>query len=159
MTVPRDCRQRVGLGFVLMLSLAIFFVDQLAKYVVVSTMRLGEGVAVVPGVLGLTHARNPGGAAGILGDGASVLLVLACVASLAALMWLLRSFLASSSYWRVGSALLFGGAASNLADRLFVGAVVDYVHLMRWVFNVADVAVAVGAVALTLCVLRSALSR
>jgi lipoprotein signal peptidase len=54
---------------------------------------------------------------------------------------------------------LFGGAASNLVDRLFVGAVVDYVHLMRWVFNVADVAVAVGAVALTLCVLRAALSR
>ena len=156
--VPRDCRQRVGLGFVLTLSLAIFFVDQLAKYVVVSTMRLGEGVAVVPGTLGLTHAKNPGGAAGILGDRASILL-LACVASLAAVVWLFRSFRASSSCWRVGSALLFGGSASNLADRLFVGAVVDYVHLMRWVFNVADVAVAVGAVALTLCVLRAALSK
>ncbi len=158
MMVPRDSRQRVGLGFMLTLSLAIFFVDQLAKYVVVSTMRLGEGVAVVPGVLGFTHAKNPGGAAGILGDRASILL-LACVASLAALVWLLRSFRASSSCWRVGSGLLFGGAASNLVDRLFVGAVVDYVHLMRWVFNVADVAVAVGAVALTLCVLRAALSR
>ncbi len=159
MMVPRDSRQRVGLGFVLTLSLAIFFVDQLAKYVVVSTMRLGEGVAVVPGTLGITHAKNPGGAAGILGDRASILLVLACVASSVALVWLFRSFRASSSCWRVGSGLLFGGAASNLADRLFMGAVVDYVHLMRWVFNGADVAVAGGAVALTLCVLRSALSR
>jgi signal peptidase II len=143
---------------VLTLSLAIFSVDQLAKYVVVSTMRLGEGIAVVPGTLGLTHAKNLGGAAGILGATASILLP-ACVASLVALMWLLRSFRASSSCWRVGSALLFGGAASNLADRLFVGAVVDYVHLMRWVFNGADVAVAVGAVALTLCILSSALSK
>ena len=159
MMVPRDSRQRVGLGFVLTLSLAIFFVDQLAKYVVVSTMRLGEGIAVVPGTLGITHAKNPGGAAGILGDRASILLVLACVASLVALMWLLRSFRASSSCWRVGSGLLFGGAASNLADRLFMGAVVDYVHLMLWVFNGADVAAAVGAVALTLCVLGSALSK
>ncbi len=40
-----------------------------------------------------------------------------------------------------------------------MGAVVDYVHLMLWVFNGADVAVAVGAVALTLRVLRSALSK
>ncbi len=105
MMVPRDSRQRVGLGFVLTLSLAIFFVDQLAKYVVVSTMRLGEGIAVVPGTLGLTHAKNPGGAAGILGDRASILLVLACVAWLVAFMWLLRSFRASSSCWRVGSGL------------------------------------------------------
>ena len=105
MMVPRDSRQRVGLGFVLTLSLAIFFVDQLAKYVVVSTMRLGEGIAVVPGTLGLTHAENPGGAAGILGDRASILLVLACVAWLVAFMWLLRSFRASSSCWRVGSGL------------------------------------------------------
>ena len=157
MTVPRN-RQRVGLGFALTLALAIFFVDRLAKHVVVSTMRLGEGVAVVSGILGFTHAKNPGGAAGILGDRASILL-LACVASLAAVVWLFRSFRASSSCWRVGSGLLFGGAASNLADRLFMGAVVDYVHLMLWVFNGADVAVAVGAVALTLCVLRSALSK
>jgi lipoprotein signal peptidase len=96
MTVPRNSRERVGLGFVLTLALAIFFVDRLAKCVVVGTMRLGEGVAVVPGILGFTHAKNPGGAAGILGDGASVLL-LACVASLAALMWVFRSFGASSS--------------------------------------------------------------
>ena len=157
MTVPRN-RQRVGLGFVLTLALAIFFADQLAKYVAVSTMRLGEGITVVPDILGFTHAKNPGGAAGSLGDRATILL-LACVASLVALMWLFRSFRASSSYWRVGSGLLFGGAASNLVDRLFVGAVVDYVHLTRWVFNVADVAVAAGAVALTFSVLRSALSR
>ncbi len=149
--------QRVGLGFVLTLALSIFFIDQLAKHVVMSTMRLGEGIAVVPGILGVTYARNPGGAAGILGDRVSIVL-LACIVSLAALMWILRSFPASL-YWRVGSGLLFGGAASNLVDRLFMGAVVDYVHLDRWVFNGADVAMAAGAVVLTLAVIRSALSR
>ncbi len=150
-------RQLDGLGFVLTLALSIFFVDQLAKYVVVSTMRLGEGTAVVPGILGVTHAKNPGGAGGILGDRVSIVL-LACIVSLVALMWILRSFPASF-YWRVGSGLLFGGAASNLVDRLFMGAVVDYVHLDRWVFNGADVAMAAGAVVLTLAVIRSALSR
>ena len=149
---PRN-RQRVGLGFLL----SILFVDQLAKYVVVSTMRLGEGVAVVPGILGVVYAKNPGGAAGIFRDRASLLL-LACVVSLAALTWLFHSF-PVSLYWRMGSGLLFGGAASNLVDRLFRGAIVDYVHLVWWVFNGADVAMAVGAVALTFSVLRSALSR
>ncbi len=156
MMVPHN-RQWGSLGFVITISISIFFVDQLAKYVVVSTMRLGEGIAVVPGILGVTHAKNPGGAAGILSDRSSMLL-LACIVSLAALIWLFRSFPASF-YSRVGSGLLFGGAASNLVDRLFMGAVVDYVHLARWVFNAADAAVAVGAVALTFSVLRSALSR
>jgi signal peptidase II len=154
--MPHDS-QRVGLGFVLTLALSIFFLDQLAKYAVVSTIPLGNAITVVPGILGFTHANNPGAATGILGQSATILL-LACIVSLAALMWLSRSFPASF-YLRVGSGLLFGGAASNLVDRLFVGAVVDYVQLVRWVFNGADVAVAVGAVALTFSVLRSARSR
>ncbi|MDP8974042.1 MAG: signal peptidase II [Actinomycetota bacterium] len=156
MMVPHG-RQRLGLGFVLTLALSIFLVDQLAKYVVVSTMRLGESIAIVPGILGFAYTKNLGAAVGILGDRASILL-LACIVSLAALMWLFRSFPASV-YSRAGSGLLFGGAASNLVDRLLVGAVVDYVHLVGWVFNGADVAMGVGAVALTFSVLRSALSR
>jgi signal peptidase II len=156
MMAPRN-RQRVGLGFVLTLALSIFLVDQLAKYAVVSTMHVGEGVAVVPVILNVTHTKNPGAAAGILGERASILL-LACIVSLAALMWLLRSFPASF-YSRAGSGLSFGGAPSNLVHRLFIGAVVDYMHLARWVFNAGDVAVAVSAVALTFSVLRSALSR
>ncbi len=154
MMVPRD-RRSIGLGF--LLSLLIFFVDQLAKYVVVGTMRLGEGLTVVPGILGVIYAQNPCGAAGILRDRASLLL-LACIVSLAALVLLFRSFQASL-YWRMGSGLLFGGAASNLVDRLFRGAVVDYVHLVWWVFNGADIAMALGAGAMTFSVLRSARSR
>ncbi len=156
MMVAHD-RQRLCLGLVLALALSVFLVDQLAKYIVASTLRLGEGIAVVPGILGVTHAKNPGVAAGILGDRASILL-LACIVSLAAPMRLVRSFPASF-YSRAGSGLLFGGAASNLVDRLFIGAVVDYVHLVRWIFNGADVAMLLGAMALTFSILRSAISR
>ena len=150
-------RQRLGLGFVLTLALSIFLADQLAKYVVASTLRLGEGIAVIPGILSVTHAKNPGAAAGILGERANILLV-ACIVSLAALMWLVRSF-PDSFYLRAGSGLLFGGAASNLVDRLFMGAVVDYVHLVRWIFNGADVVMLLGAMALTFSILRAAISR
>lgn len=106
MMVPHD-RQRLGLGFVLTLVLLIFLVDQLAKYVVASTLRLGEGIAVVSGILGVAYAKNPGVATGILGDRTSILLV-ACIVSLAALMWLVRSFPAFF-YSRVGSGLYSAG--------------------------------------------------
>lgn len=45
------------------------------------------------------------------------------------------------------SALLLGGAASNLVDRLRFGFVMDYIDLKVFpVFNLADVAIVLGAV-------------
>lgn len=56
---------------------------------------------------------------------------------------------------RPALALLAGGATGNLIDRLRVGAVIDYVDLSVWpVFNLADVAVTVGAGLLVLTLLR-----
>jgi signal peptidase II len=58
-------------------------------------------------------------------------------------MWRRRGELSMTT---AGYAILIGGAAGNLVDRVARGYVVDFVHLHGWpVFNVADVAVAVGA--------------
>ena len=52
-------------------------------------------------------------------------------------------------------ALLAGGALGNLLDRLRLGAVIDYIDLAVWpVFNLADVAVTLGAGLLVLILLR-----
>jgi signal peptidase II len=50
---------------------------------------------------------------------------------------------------RVGLALIIGGAAGNLIDRLAVGSVVDFVDVYWrtyhfWAFNVADSAITIG---------------
>jgi signal peptidase II len=46
---------------------------------------------------------------------------------------------------QVGVALVVGGALGNLVDRVVRGYVVDFIHVHGWpVFNVADIAVAVG---------------
>jgi signal peptidase II len=54
---------------------------------------------------------------------------------------------------RLGLALIMGGAAGNLLDRVIVGSVVDFVDVYWrthhfWAFNVADSAITVGAIAL-----------
>ena len=139
-------------------ALLVFFADRLTKHVVVTSIPLGESITVVPGILSLTHMKNPGGASGMLGDKGNALL-LASIIALAALVWVLRWFPASFSS-RVGSGLVLGGAASNLVDRLFIGAVTDYLDFPSWwVFNLADVAMLVGAVALVFSLLRSLASR
>jgi signal peptidase II len=50
---------------------------------------------------------------------------------------------------RIGLALIIGGAAGNLIDRIIVGSVVDFVDVYWrtyhfWAFNVADSAITVG---------------
>jgi len=56
----------------------------------------------------------------------------------------------------VGAAVIAGGAAGNLVDRFARGYVVDFIHWHGWpIFNVADVALAVGAGLLMIAALRS----
>ena len=50
---------------------------------------------------------------------------------------------------RIGLALIIGGAAGNLLDRVIAGSVVDFVDVYWrtyhfWAFNVADSAITVG---------------
>ena len=50
---------------------------------------------------------------------------------------------------RIGLALIIGGAAGNLLDRLVTGSVVDFVDVYWrnwhfWAFNVADSAITIG---------------
>ncbi len=53
---------------------------------------------------------------------------------------------------RLGLALVVGGAAGNLIDRVYVGQVVDFIALsfLPWVFNVADIAIDGGMVVVLL---------
>ena len=50
---------------------------------------------------------------------------------------------------RIGLALIIGGAAGNLIDRVLTGSVVDFVDVYWgmhhfWAFNVADSAITIG---------------
>ena len=56
---------------------------------------------------------------------------------------------------RVGLALIIGGAAGNLLDRVIVGSVVDFVDVYWrswhfWAFNVADSAISIGVAVMIL---------
>ncbi len=126
-----EVRRSPTIVFVLTPALLVFFADRLTKHVVVSSIPLGESITIVPGILSLTHMKNPGGAPGILGDKGSVVLLVASIIALVALVWLLRWFPASF-FSRVGSGLVLGGAASNLLERMFIGAVTDYLDFPSW---------------------------
>lgn len=132
---------------------AIVVLDQVTKQIVVRGLALHESVTVIPGLLDFTHVRNTGAAFGLLNtvDFPGKTIVIAAVALGALLVMAAYAAALPARQWlaRLGLALVLGGAAGNLVDRLRQGYVVDYVDFYWrgwhfWAFNVADAAITTG---------------
>lgn len=128
---------------------AVLLLDQATKGIVVGALTPGERVEVLP-FLDFVYVMNEGVAFGFLGDGDRSVVLLVTAAALAlVLVWFLRDPTRPWSWLAIG--LLAGGAIGNLADRVFRDAVVDFIDLPAWPsFNVADIAITLGAGALVL---------
>lgn len=142
-----------GLRLELWIAGIILALDQATKAFVRSGLALHESVEVMPGFFNLTRVHNFGAAFGLMNaaDFPFKTVVLAVIAALAlwALTWYGATLPAEQRLARVGLALIVGGAAGNLIDRLRSGYVVDFVDLYWrgwhfWAFNVADAAITVG---------------
>jgi lipoprotein signal peptidase len=117
----------------------VIAVDQLAKALCNDARGGASTGATMP-------VRNPGMLTG-LGGGSGMLTVLIVMAVFAGIGCLLVHRVRTGRVPAWAAGLLFGGAASNLADRIAVGSVRDFLVVGRLVINVADVAVLTGVVA------------
>lgn len=128
--------------------------DQVAKALAQDRIVVGEHVDVL-GPLGLTLSHNHGVAFGLAGGGGAGLIVVT-VAALALVTALFARSPTRPGMW-VAFGLIAGGAIGNLADRIRLGAVTDFVDLPHWPdFNLADVSITAGVLVLALIYLREA---
>lgn len=123
------------------IAFAVLVVDQALKRAVEGSLQVGQSVALIPGLLELTYAKNPGGAFGTL-PGQSVVLLVGSLLAVAVVVWILFSG-EPSRPTIAGCGLVLGGTAGNLLDRVVAGQVTDYLHLV-YVFNAADFAIIAG---------------
>ncbi len=147
----------------LWISAVIVLADQATKAMVRGRLQLHESITVIPGFFDLTRVHNTGAAFGFL-DAAdlpfkTVLLALVAVGALIGLTLYSASLTAEQGLTRQGLALVIGGAAGNLIDRVTAGYVLDFVDLYQggwhfWAFNVADAAISVGVALMILDLLR-----
>lgn len=136
------------------LAALVLVADQIAKAAVEARLVPGEEVDVL-GPLGLTLSHNRGVAFGLAGGAGAPLVVLTVVA-LGVVAYLFARNPTRPGMW-VATGLLAGGAIGNLVDRVRAGEVTDFVDLSPWpAFNLADVAITVGVLALVLLYLRDA---
>ena len=146
--------RRASLLWAVAIALMVFVLDQGIKSLVEGSMRVGQSISLVPGLLDLTYIKNDGGAFGILG-GSRLLLLAGSAVAVVVVLWLLLSG-RPSKLATIGCGLILGGAAGNLLDRLGSGEVTDYVPFSFWyIFNAADAAIVIGVGLLLLSALRS----
>ena len=146
------------------LPMLIVAVDQATKAMVRASVPVHDSVTIIPGFLDITHALNSGAAFGML-NGAefpfkTVLIAVIATAALIGVGVYAASLSHHQLVARIGLALIIGGAAGNLIDRVLAGSVVDFVDVYWqthhfWAFNVADSAISVGVSMLILDMLTT----
>ncbi len=130
-------------------AVAVLLLDQGSKALVRRFLPLHEPQEVIPGFFYLRHCLNEGAAWSILSGARGFLVVVSAVALLL-LIGCRREVLGigrTLGPWTF--ALLCGGIAGNLVDRILTGRVVDFLDFVFGsyhypTFNMADSAICVG---------------
>jgi len=174
---------------ILFLSLILFLIDQISKVLArgfnlswfeinYSGLYLGESKPLIKDVLHITLVENPGIAFGIdpgesLRDLILVITILTCIGIFAYLLFAKNA----DRRVRIAVALILGGAAGNLFDRIFYGYFYNYAPLFQgnvvdfldirffrffifddihgnYVFNFADISILSGVFILIFLILR-----
>ena len=129
---------------VLAIVFFLILADQAIKFLVVSYMKLGESIPVLAGIFHITYIENPGAAFGLFAN-QRVMFIVAAALVIAAACLMYRRLMSEKVIVRWGVALLLGGAAGNLIDRVRIGCVLDFLDFRIWpVFNIADIGICIG---------------
>jgi signal peptidase II len=125
--------------------------DQVTKQAAIAAVDPGAPDQIIFGI-DLTNVRNRGVAFGLLGSGGD-LVVIVTVATIVLLLGYFALHPARPGLWLVVG-LVIGGALGNLADRVRIGAAIDFIDPPLWpAFNFADVAIVGGVAWLALMLL------
>lgn len=143
---------------VLIVCAIVVAIDQIAKWIVVANLAVGDAIVLIPNQLVLNHVANPG-AAFSMGSGSTWVFTIFSTVMVGVIMYLARR--PRNLAWVIALGLVGGGALGNLLDRLFrepgfgLGHVVDFIQVPWFaIFNGADIAISCGVVLFILLVLK-----
>ncbi|WP_100374650.1 signal peptidase II [Bacillus sp. FJAT-45037] len=130
------------------IALVIVVIDQVTKWIIDTSMEIGERIPVIENVFYITSHRNQGAAFGILQGQMWFFYIITTIVIIGIIYYMEKE---AKYDWLYGSSLglILGGAIGNFIDRIFRGEVVDFVDTFIFgynfaIFNVADVALCVG---------------
>jgi signal peptidase II len=142
--------------YLFFLGLPLFALDQLTKWLVRQNIPYGAEIPIIPGFFSLVHASNTGAAFSLFTGNNFFFIGLALAALAVVVFLLIRDSRASKTERRLNNitkislGLLASGILGNVTDRIFRGAVTDFLHFYiseySWPsFNVADSCICIAA--------------
>ncbi len=128
--------------------------DQASKAWARASLPREQDVTVIPGWLWFRLISNSGATLGLL-SGHNWLLIGVSMLVVAAVTLIIVRGHAPGAVGAAALGAIAGGAASNLADRVRLGAVVDFIQVRGWPtdFNLADAAIRIGVLAFVVALL------
>lgn len=132
--------------------------DQLTKYLVVQNIEVSHSRPFIDGFMQFYHTRNTGGGWSILNGGGSerVILITVSLLAIAMVVYVLATNYHRHPLLNVALAMVLGGGAGNMIDRIRLEYVVDFLRaefIEFPTFNIADCFITVGAALLVIYVL------
>lgn len=142
----------------LLIAASVVVADRVTKLYIRSHVGQLDLIPVIPGFFNIVHTENPGAAfgflAGLNSEWRHILLIVVSLIVMAVIGPVL--FRAQTNpLVQTSLALIFGGAAGNLWDRITRGTVTDFLQVFIGSyefpsFNVADSAITIGAALLAI---------
>ncbi|MDD6457208.1 signal peptidase II [Stecheria sp. CLA-KB-P133] len=136
----------------------VLVLDQLTKFMVQNSAVLQtQSIPVIPKFFYLTYVQNTGAAWSVFADKTQLLALVSAVA-VGVMLWYVIT--RKPKKWILFAlALMIGGAAGNMIDRIWLGYVRDFFDFYPFgynfpVFNVADIALTIGVIMLILASLK-----
>ena len=141
----------------LLISALIVLLDQVSKARALGVLADGRIIHVIWTMqFNLTYNRGMA-----FSRGTGIGPIIGVIGLVVVVLLLLSLRRADNALTRVATGLIIGGAVGNILDRLFRGsgwmrgAVVDFIEFQWWpVFNVADMAIMIGAATMMVAMLK-----
>ncbi|WP_413682601.1 signal peptidase II [Prochlorococcus sp. MIT 1011] len=138
-------------------SFYIVLLDQVSKFLVLSTLGFERSKNIIPNLLNFTLVKNKGAAFSLFSNSTNILTITSILASLLLITIILKS--PPRSFWNLtGLAYLLGGTVGNGIDRFFKGYVLDFLELVPInfpIFNVADVSINIAIICFIIDIIKT----
>ena len=142
----------------IILTIGIILADQITKILVLKNIGPSDTFNIIPNILDFVYVENKGAAFSFLANKTYGIIILSAISILfcVGVVFYMAKFKPKNKLLLCAISLMLGGAVGNVIDRIIRGFVVDFieVNFINFpVFNVADIAITVGAGLMILYVL------
>lgn len=151
-------KKKYYIGISLLLAFLIIIFDQISKWIIASSMKIGDSYEVIPYFLNITSHRNNGAAWGILSGKMGFFYIITLVILVVLVLFYIKEA-KYNLFMQVAITLLFAGALGNFIDRVFNGEVVDFIDTNIFgydfpIFNIADSSLTIGVIFVIIALLK-----